>query len=329
MSDIEAAAPAGRAGTASRVAELKVSGHLMNLEPGLFCIVQAPARGYDAAADLPGVRVSLPPGAMARPGNVAISGFRDDGWLGAAGDAALVRVSGAPAQVLVTVYQAAGVQDAAPSLQVLRLIEPGPAQPGASVAERPTLVAAQPEPAPAIRPAPEVMDLVAHIQGQGDTGGRLGEWLGTVGSKAWIEGFAIAPTHDVDPDDIEYQAVLGRGWLSPWVEGGQYCGSRGMALPILGLRLRLRGRAAEAFDCSYAASFVDGTQVGPVLAGEACEAESLAAIEAFKVTLQPKPKVQAEPAAAGRGGAVKMPPAKAARPSAREVAKEAGRSRAR
>jgi hypothetical protein len=31
--------------------------------------------------------------------------------------------------------------------------------------------------------------------------------------------------------DIEYQAVLGRGWLSPWIEGGKFCGSRGMALP--------------------------------------------------------------------------------------------------
>jgi hypothetical protein len=279
MSDAESAI--ARAASQPLVAELKVSAHLMNLETGLFCIVQAPSRGGDVAAGLPGVRVSLPPGAPVHPGGVTIRGFRDDGWLGASGDAALVRVAAGPAQVLVTVYQAAGSADSAPSLQVLRLIEPSAGAP------------AVPAPQPAPRRAPEVMDLVAHIQGRGDVGARLGEWLGHIGGKAWIEGFAIAPTHDVAPDDIEYQAVLGRGWLSPWVEGGQFCGSRGMALPVLGLRLRLRGKAAEAFDCFYSASFVDGAQVGPVSGGEACEADSLAAMEAFQVVLRPKGQADA------------------------------------
>jgi hypothetical protein len=64
--------------------------------------------------------------------------------------------------------------------------------------------------------------------------------------------------------------VLGRDWLSPWVEGGKFCGSRGMALPLLGLKLRLKGAAAEEYHCSYMASFVDGTRAGPVPAGEAC-----------------------------------------------------------
>ena len=91
----------------------------------------------------------------------------------------------------------------------------------------------------------------------------LGEWLGEKGSQRWIEGFAVAPTQDILPTDIEYQAVLGRGWLSPWVEGGQFCGSRGMALPVLGLKLRLRGAAADAFDCSYSATFIDGSRGRP------------------------------------------------------------------
>ena len=116
----------------------------------------------------------------------------------------------------------------------------------------------------------------------------IGEWLGEAGAKQWIEGFAVSPSKDVAPADIEYQAVLGRGWLSPWVEGGQFCGSRGMALPVLGLKLRLRGAAAEAYDCTYSGIFVDGTQVGPVNAGEACEAESLAPMEAFRIDIVPR-----------------------------------------
>jgi hypothetical protein len=279
MSDAESAV-AARAPSQPRVAELKVSGHLMNLEPGLFCIVQAPARG-DLRSGLPGVRVSLPPGAPAHSENVSIRAFRDDGWLGAGGDAALVRVSGQPAQILVTVYQAQGAAETAPSLQVLKLIDPSGQPVGAGAPDVPVPAIEAPS-----RRAPEVMDLLAHIQGRGDTGGKLDQWLGVVGSKAWIEGFAIAPTRDVAPDDIEYQAVLGRGWLSPWVDGGQFCGSRGMGLPVLGLRVRLRGKGAEEFECLTSASFVDGTQIGPVPDGEACEAESLAAVEAIKVTLR-------------------------------------------
>ena len=285
MSEAESAASA-RASNQRLVSELKVSGHLMNLDAGLFCIVQTPAKSNDPAAGLPGVRISLPPGPASRPEAVSIKSFRDDGWLHGGGDAALVRVVGGPAQILVTVYQAMGTQDGAPNIQVLRLIEPATS---ASAAPAPAPVgAAQAAPAEARTSPPEVMDLVAHIKERGDVGGHIGQWLGEPGSKRWIEGFAIAPLKDISASDIEYQAVLGRGWLSPWVEGGQFCGSRGMALPLLGVRIRLRGEAAEKFDCSYSASFVDGGKIGPVHGGEACEAENLAAVEALLVTIRPK-----------------------------------------
>ena len=93
--------------------------------------------------------------------------------------------------------------------------------------------------------------------------------------------------------------MLGRGWLSPWIEGGKFCGSRGMALPLLGLKIRLKGGAAKTHECSYAATFVDGSSVGPVPGGETCEAESLAALEAFQVTISPPPR--------RRGGGTQLP----------------------
>jgi hypothetical protein len=61
-----------------------------------------------------------------------------------------------------------------------------------------------------------------------------------------------------------------------------------MALPLLGIKVRLKGAAAKAFECSYSATFVDGSAVGPVSGGETCEAESLAALEAFQIVLQPR-----------------------------------------
>lgn len=302
--------------------ELLVSGHLMRLEAGLFCLFAAPdTPPPDPATGLPGVRLSPSPGASGLPGRVAIGGFRGDGWIGGEDAAALVRVTGGPAQVLVTVYQAKDSVLPAPRLQVLRLagpaaprpttpepaLEPGAprgaglgaglgavAEPAAgtdpeAVSEAPPRASPAAAPEPSVEPPPPAgPEAMAHVYGRGDVGAALGEWVGEPGGQRWIEGFAIAPRDGLEPTDLEYQAVLGQGWLSPWAEGGQFCGSRGMSLPILGLRVRLRGHAAERFDAAVTATFLDGSTVGPVLDGGVCESGSLAPLEAFRVALQPR-----------------------------------------
>ncbi len=269
-----AAPPAARSG--AQVQELKVTGHLMALPPGLFCFVNELNPGAAIHNGMPGVRISPPPiGGQ----NVEISGFRADGWLNAEGDAVLVRIKNKPAQVLVTIYQLANLPDASPRLQVRQLL--GEAQMPANAP------AAAPPPAPPA-PAAAPANLMAHIQTRGDVGARFGDWLGEKGSQNWIEGFAITAPEGVAASDLTYQAVLGRGWLSPWVEAGQYCGSRGMALPLLGLRIRLSGEAAEQYDLSYSATFVGGASAGPVGNDETCEAETLAPLESFQVQLIPR-----------------------------------------
>jgi hypothetical protein len=247
----------------------------MTLEDGVFCVFPAPGSPMpDPRTGLPGVRISEAPGS---PRNaVSIRTFRDDGWLD--GTAALVRVNEGPVQILVTIYQSRQAADQAPRLQVLRLT--GDAAEAAPAAAH----SAADAPAEPAGPAP---DALAHVQRTGDVGGTFGEWIGTRGSGLWIEGFGLAPSGPVKPEDLEYQAVLGRGWLSPWVDGGKFCGSRGMALPLLGMNVRLKGNAAKRFKLSYTATFVDGSAAGPVPAGESCEAESLAALEAFKIDLLP------------------------------------------
>ncbi len=203
-----------------------------------------------------------------------------------------MRVKEGPAQILVTIYQAGRQSgDTAPRLQVLRLNgDPIPAAPQAAAARV------------------EDPEILAHVQRTGDVGGVIGDWIGTRGSRLWMEGFGISPHQAIDPEDIEYQGVLGRGWLSPWVEGGKFCGSRGMALPLLGFKLRLKGNAAKAYTCGYSATFIDGSAVGPVPAGESCEAESLAALEAFQIELRPRE---------GRQASVRTARPKAARPARR------------
>ncbi len=294
-----------------RITELRVSGHLMTLDTGTFCVFHAPGSAVaNNALGLPGVRISLPPSPLPDPDQVSISTFRPDGWLGGSDAAALIRVSSGPAQVLVTIYQAPGQgPESAPRLQVLRL-NPEPA-----AQAEPEAAAAQPGNGAAPAGRPEVL---AHVQATGDVAGRTGEWMGVRGSQKWIEGFSILPPAPLQPEDIEYQAVLGRGWLSPWVNGGQFCGSRGMALPLLGLRVRLKGEAAEAYDCECYTSFVDGTELGPLPAGAACEAESLAPLEAFRISLLPNGAAKvAEPVAKpARKPAATKPAPKAAQVSA-------------
>ncbi len=261
----------GGAQAGAAVQELKVSGHLMSLPAGLFCFVNEPNQAAARQNGLPGVRLSPPPAAEE---SVEIIGFRNDGWLNADGDAALVRVRRGPAQVLVTIYQLSNQPDSAPRLQVRQLS--GPTEVGA--------------PAPAAAPAgtPQRIDLMAHFQARGDVGARFGEWLGERGSQNWIEGFALNAPEGIDPAELTYQAVLGRGWLSPWVEAGQYCGSRGMALPLLGLRVRLTGAAAQQYEVSYEASFIGGSSAGPVGNDETCEGDTLAPLEAIQVKLIPR-----------------------------------------
>lgn len=269
-------------GEQRRLTELTVTARLMQLDAGLYCVVMTPSAAADAMTGLPGVRLTVAPGPAGRPDAVDIRTIAPDGWLSGFGDAALVRVSGGPAFVLVTVYQSPlAAPDTAPSLKILPLLgdtPPGRPMPAPGPA---------PAPAPASASAARPVDIIAHIQSLGDGGACFGEWLGVAGSGRWIEGFAITPRAEVALLDIEYQAVLGKDWVSPWVEGGQFCGSRGMALPLLGLRVRLRGAAAQAFTLRLTVGFVDGTCIGPVAGGEECQSEQLSPVEAILIELLP------------------------------------------
>ena len=282
---------------AGRVTELKVSAHLMTLEPGVYCVFPAPgSRQPDVATGLPGVRITRCPGVIGRPESVSISTFRDDGWLD--NTAALVRVSDNQAQVLVTIYQDAGLAaESAPRLQVMRLT----ADPGAAAAP------AAPNDAATMEP-----EIAAHIQTQGDTPGGFGDWIGKRGSGAWIEGFALSDKGIIAPGDIEYQGVLGKGWQSPWVVNGKFCGSRGMALPLLGINLRLRGEAAKQYKLRYSATFIDGSTAGPADEGTPCEAPSLAPLETFQIELLKRGADTGTRASTGKMAAAKPAPARAA-----------------
>jgi hypothetical protein len=198
--------------------------------------------------------------------------------------------------------------------------------------------AGAPVPHPGVAPvaanggADDVADLfplkvLAHISRVGDLNGAGGLWVGRPGSGQSVEGFTITPGEGIASDDIEYQAILGNNWSTPWFHGDEFCGSRGLMLPLLGFRVRLLGEAAERYECAYSGHFLGGAVAGPVPGGEACEAGE-APLEALMVTIVPRrgaaavqPSEVAEAASGDIAGPMAVPeltPA-AARPQRRAV----------
>jgi hypothetical protein len=281
MTSSDLSRPAAPSKISNAVAEVRSSAHMLTLQPGLYCIsVVERGKSGDQTGLRPTTRVSAPPGLSDDPHDVAIVGLPSSDWLEAPGQAMLVRTVQRNTRILLTSYLPRGDATATPpKLHIQRIGDiadlPTPATEGPPAKQEAAV--------PLLAPAPPQPSISAHLQDLGDVQRELGDWVGTPGSGRWIEGFSISPPAGMAAEDLEYQVLLGRGWLSPWIQGGGYCGSRGMSLPALGLRLRLSPAAAARYACQIEATFGDGTRVGPLEAGTLCEAPSLAPLESFRI----------------------------------------------
>lgn len=257
----------------ANVRDVRVAAHSIVLPRGMFCISVAEVTPGLDAASLPGLAVSAIPG----DGSVVeISRFADTEWLRQPGDAVLLRVGSAQARILLTSYNMADARDAKPPrMQIQRLDAHAPA---------PAAVAAPP-PAPApVGPS----DVLVHLARLGDRGGAMGEWLGEAQPGVWIEGVQVTPPAGLAAEELEYQVVLGKGWTSPWSQGGEFCGSRGMTLPVQGLRVALRGAAARRFEVVCEAQTVGGVALGPVGADELCGLEEPEPLARIRLVIVPR-----------------------------------------
>jgi hypothetical protein len=266
-------------------AGVAVASRLIRLDPGLFGLSLMPGP-TDRIAGLPAVRVSLPPGAPGRREAVSISTFRSDGWISMGDEPTLLRVLPGGAEVLVTLYW--NVSDAAAMSPPLRLVRLNPEGAIAGPTEAPGGIGREVVRGLAGEPAISRAEVVAHIEGIGDVDGKVGDWVGIRGSGRAIEGFSLTPRQGITSDEFEIRGVLGRDWLSPWLPGGSFCGSRGLALPLRGFCLRLHPGAAVRSDLACFARFVDGSEIGPVGSDRVIAAPTLAALEAFQVLVRPR-----------------------------------------
>jgi len=97
---------------------LSLATRLIRFESGLFSLSVAPGpSGYESG--LPAVRVSLPPGPNGWPRSAAVNTIRDDGWLTAEDEPALIQVAPGGAEILATLYWAA--TEPPPVLRLTRL----------------------------------------------------------------------------------------------------------------------------------------------------------------------------------------------------------------
>ncbi|WP_207541322.1 hypothetical protein [Sabulicella rubraurantiaca] len=259
--------------TQDRVPDVRVAAHTLVLPRGKFCISVSEVSPGVPPAQLPGLSISVMPG---EGSEVEIAQFRGSPWLRQLGDALLVAVASEEARLLLTSYNLLEHKGAKPPrMHVQRLDVPGQQASLGPVREEekpraPVRAPAAVPPAAATRGA---NTMLLHIARVGDRAGALGEWLGLREPGCVIEGIQLAPPEGVPPEELEYQVVLGRGWTSPWSQGGEFCGSRGMRLPVQGLRVALRGASAERFTVHVEAVTASGQTLGPTGNDELCGLE--------------------------------------------------------
>ena len=237
--------------------KLDVSAQLLVVHAGLYSLELAAARTQrtDTGMVLPCARLDALPGSTAE---VHIASLAASNLLLPGSHPAYMRVTG-NASVLLTIYKLGG---SSPSPE-LRVSYVGPA---GGLYDKPAS-----DPSDAVPSLP--LTVTIHVERHGDMLSAGGLWAAAPDSEDSIEGFSIRPGEGLPPDCLEYQAILGMDWASPWTGPGEFCGSRGLALPLLGFRVRMR----PPYDATHIATiwgrFAKAGEVGPFHDGDACEVQ--------------------------------------------------------
>ncbi len=178
-------------------------------------------------AGVPAVARVIPPGAgvtvLDLPG-------RERGVVQRPGDCLVLRADRA-SDVVVGLRRGApdGSLDASFRLEPIALVE---------------AAAEAPAPVPAAVAGAAAVSFLAHLANRGDTEFAQNVWAGGPDSPAAVEGLQMVG--EPGAGALELQVLVGSRpprW-SEWVGLGQYAGTRGHGLPLVGFRLRLKPEAA-------------------------------------------------------------------------------------
>lgn len=253
----------------SAVETAEVAAHTLQLRKGTYCIYVVAVTPGLTDAQLPGLGVSAAPGEQ--DNTLELARLSGEPWLRRVGDALLLRVHAPQIRLLLTSYNMARAQGATPPKIEIQRLDAAPPVAAATAAPVDNRAA----------------DVIVHVRNRGDIRGQFGEWVGDLAGSLWIEGFTIATPTAIEAPDLHYQAVLGKGWTSPWVAAGEYCGTRGLQIPIQGLRLRLNGdnNRKEAGMLAVSIRYADGTVQETLPVGALCALDPLQPVIALRVEL--------------------------------------------
>ncbi|CAO3383444.1 glycosyltransferase [Azospirillum argentinense] len=271
--------------------QIKATAQTLSLVPGFYSLIVTSGGGVAAAPGelpLPSVQLTVAPNGVVGT-VVEMIGSVPGNWLTKPGDTIIIKVTGGPANVVLNSYKHIDRTNALLSLQFARIDD-------VPTTTAPPSVAAAPVSAPASAALTPRMEILAHVQRQGDLRFTDSNWAGAVGQRLWIEAFSITPVKGLSPEDIEYKGLTANGWETPWITGGGMCGSRGLGTPLIGFSIRLRGTAAERFDCVYEGSFVSGYRSPAGQNGSPCRSDAIGdPLEAILLRLVEKPGASAQP----------------------------------
>jgi hypothetical protein len=255
---------------------LRVMRYSLVLPRGLFCLTNDDDPKSMTDSGIVGIRVEASP---IHNGDVQVGGFRADGCLNSDQDVVLLRVLRDDVAIFVSIFQRPDCNEAPMHLRVQTLFS-GHKHDSPHSLDTIQFTAHE---------IPPTNSLLVHVQTVGDVSGAFGEWVGTRGSKNWIEGFAIAAPAGLAPQDLSYQAILSPTWRSPEFSAGDYCGSRGVGLPLVGFLISLSPRARRDFKLRYHGSFTDSATIKSANSGEPCVCDTVnGCLEAIMVEVVAK-----------------------------------------
>jgi hypothetical protein len=131
------------------------------------------------------------------------------------------------------------------------------------------------------------LNILVHVNSIGDVLLRNGEAGGTDQQTGFIEGFMVNAPAGAKPREIEYRGAISDGTFTPICTGGDYCGSRGIATPLVEFFVRTTGDLASRYEFEYTGYFSDGTTSGSVRQGAPCRSENGAALTTLQISLVP------------------------------------------
>lgn len=285
------------------------SAQVITLPKGLyfFSVGKASPAPTATAGNLLLPAVQVTPGPGIGPDQIEfISGPDTYGtWLYNTGDMLVAKVTGDNATLVLTSIR--GADGTVLDIGIEKL--DGSKRQVAGPAPAPALPVAPPEP-PAVTGLK--LGILAHVRSRGDMDFVGAAWAGRVAPGLWIEAFSVKPMERFSAKDIEYKALTGSGFETPWLSDGALCGTRGMGVPLVGFSLRLKpGPETAGYDCEYSGYFRSGTIAGPVRNGTPCRSPVAGdPLEGIQVRL-----VERAPTAASPGKRPPQPAATAVEPS--------------